>query len=142
MKGTKESAIISAYGKHWDSIDPAAQRGIIKNNGFMYFTRYEESKTPSQMFGEENIEKTFDFSSELAGHRPISLNGLEDNNGWDFIDDENTASVKDGIYYDLYDAENDDIIWGVEGVFFVLSLIGMPCITHIRISNNKKPLYK
>lgn len=142
MKVTKIAAISEAYGKHWNRLPKDAKVKAIENFGFISSDDAGGIELINIIGNDIDLEDYSCISEKIRFYRPKSLQGIENNNGWERVDDENTKSVKDDIHYDLYDAEDDEIMYNVSGIFNVLSLVLLPAITHIRISNNKKPIYR
>lgn len=91
METKKQEAIRLAYGEYWEKY-----KNDVDENGFIYFSKYEETFLSDDV-GE--VEDTFDYESERAGERPISLRGLSDNNGWISIESEEDLKLERGYYW-------------------------------------------
>jgi hypothetical protein len=68
---TKEERIQESYGKYWDSLSIPAKNCAIKYNGYI----------APIISGLGEIQRDFVTFDDL-GFRPISIIGIENNNGW------------------------------------------------------------
>lgn len=85
---SKEEKIKEAWGENWSKISKENQKKALKNNGFV--SQYYED-----LLSKETIcRKLFDV-------RPKSLQGIEDNNGWIKIENEEDLPKENGIYWTL-----------------------------------------
>lgn len=88
---TKLEAIIEAYGEFYDEMKPwIDENGWFDKNSFY-------NKTFS--FNYEEIQITFTHKEDFM--RPLSLNGIDTNNGWVELIDRNSFPVEDEFYWFL-----------------------------------------
>lgn len=85
---TKQEKIQEAYGEYWDLV-----KDFIDENGFCH-------KRRKIMFAEieKSIEIVKDHPNNLYPFRPKSLQGIEDNNGWIKIEN-NEVILNDREWY-------------------------------------------
>lgn len=81
---TKQEVIKQAYGEYWDKV-----KDFVNENGWCDVSMYSMIKNIKPEFSEiENEIGQFDI-------RPISLKGIENNNGWIKIESENDLPKDD-----------------------------------------------
>lgn len=95
---TKEEAIKEAYGEYYDKL-----KNVITSNGWVSIHHMQE----------ENVELDFEIKTEYEDGfpsdyaRPKSLQGIEDNNGWVNIENQNDLP---NIYTEChFELQNKDI---------------------------------
>lgn len=72
---TKEEKIKEAYGDKWELFNGSAKQCALKNNGWISPILEHSPKDIELDRGDKNI------------YRPKSLRGIENNNGWNLIED-------------------------------------------------------
>ena len=130
MKATKKEVIREAYGKHWEEL-----KEHINHNGWC-------SAGGEEFLKEVKSDFQYTTDGNRIAFRPKVLEDIDNNNGWLIVSSDETPAVKDGVSYDLYDAEEDRIYYRIQGMYTVLNFVMLPSITHIRVTRNDKPLYK
>lgn len=90
---TKEEKIKEAYGLLWDIMPEKAKNDAFRDFGFICTDDFYLITNGYNFSEIETKEKTLHFSY----HRPKSLQGIEDNNGWTRIESEDDLP-KEGVY--------------------------------------------
>lgn len=85
---TKEEKIRESYGDYWDKINQQVKDCALKNNGWINSILEHPPTDVELEFG----DYTF---------RPLSLQGIEDNNGWIKIESEDDLPKKTIEYHVL-----------------------------------------
>lgn len=134
MKTTKTAAIISAYGKYWPKLDKSA----INAEGWIDLDFAQEILRDKEIEMEHKSNYVY-FSKYEYKVRPASLKGIENNNRW--IPVMWPMEIDENKSYDLFDAENDEVMYNVSDFFEVMAISSQPCITHIREHINDKPFH-
>jgi hypothetical protein len=69
---TKEEVIKAAYGEHWESFSNEVKKCALNNDGYIYNSILEPK------------DLSLETHQYILGFkwRPISLSGIENNNGW------------------------------------------------------------
>jgi len=96
---TKEEKIQEAYGEYYDEMKP-----WINKNGWFNKNAFYQKKFS---FYYEQIDVLFVHWGDLM--MPISIEGIENNNGWIKIESEDDLPKEDGFYWAV-DSETKDII--------------------------------
>lgn len=166
---TKEEVIKAAYGDMWSKLSENQQNYALKNNGTITFPPSKENGTPQLLsdlwdYFSKNGDKLYDQdygNNFMSHHTPMSLKGIEDNNGWINVKDEfpKEQSIMyygykeswidpdfciDGVreFYYTGNNTNHDIysfMWNDDSGEYVTVEKDIP--THWRIKNDfKKPL--
>lgn len=95
---TKQELIKQAYGEYWDKV-----KDFVNENGWCDVSMYSMIKNIKPEFSEiENEIGQFDM-------RPISLKGIENNNGWIKIESENDLPKNEEIV-EYWILDDDEII--------------------------------
>lgn len=97
----KEEKIKEAWGYAWDFID-----GHVKENALYY--GWVHKLNINIHFNELNIELQQHYTDEWL-YRPKSLQGIEDNNGWIKIENEEDLPKEKALYFIAN--SNPDIIF-------------------------------
>lgn len=103
---TKEEAIKKAYGEYWQRLPKRGKEQSIESDGYVH----ENYLIPSGV-----LESDIPFE-ECPGdcdfHRPKSLAGIENNNGWVKIESEDDLPQQMGNYWAIH------VEYGLEQRFF------------------------
>ena len=79
---TKEEKIAEAYGEHWETV-----KDYVNENGWCPAERYGEFITglDNMEIGQKDVQSFKHPKATTFMIRPISLRGIETNNGWETI---------------------------------------------------------
>lgn len=137
MEANVWKAIEVAYGEYWPIID----KSKLDMAGWLPLEEAHDILSEKKLEMEHKSNYVY-FSKYEYKVRPKSLVGIELNNGWKAIPKSFELEIEEEKAYDLYDSENDSILWGVKGLFEVLAVTSCPSITHIREHIKQTPFYK
>jgi hypothetical protein len=82
---TKSEKIQEAYGSNWEQIKP-----FVDADGWYVW----DENCPVNL-----VISGFQYNKKLDAHRPESLSGIEDNNGWINIESEADLPTEPGYYF-------------------------------------------
>ncbi|MNK78055.1 hypothetical protein D3C87_976730 [compost metagenome] len=133
MKTTIEQAIEQAYGKYWATLGCEVTR-----EGWIDL-EYAHKILKEKEIEMEHKSNYVYFSKYEYKVRPASLKGIENNNRW--ISAKFPVEIDENKSYDLFDAENKEVMYNVSDFFELLALLSHPSMTHIREHINDKPFH-
>lgn len=87
---TKQEKIKEAYGECWEKV-----KNNVTENGWID-TRFFSLKDSGIKYIQS---KSHEGLTLVFSHRPLSLQGIENNNGWTKIESENDLPKKSGHYW-------------------------------------------
>lgn len=123
MKTAKEKAIREAYGEHWDSFkDNVYSNGWIKDRD--YWGSWPDGTTEIKWQTTDHDNDYYDT------RRPMSLKGIETNQGWTRIESEADLPTEAG-YYNVYRSDGS-ISENVYKKYDIAELFNEGIITHYR----------
>ena len=130
----KQKAIQEAYGEHWGAL-----KNYVDENGFIDSVYFPHGKLDVD-FGRNNGELACDFLV-----RPLSLQGIENNNGWIKIESEADLPKENGAYYVVRNDDfhkNDIQTFIYDNCDSFSKSIWKSCVTHYQpIQKPKPPIY-
>lgn len=105
MVDAKREAIRNAYGEYWDKMSPELQEIALSSNGWI------RMRDCIKELGEEFSVYSDDLETESIEYavfkqRPISLQGIENNNGWIMIESEEDLPTENSGLYFVYDGKD------------------------------------
>lgn len=131
METSKEKAIKAAYGELYKKYEDR----INKNDGYLNYKSEKVLKEIRSIVGEVELHPHYVYI-----FRPMSLQGLENNNGWTRIESEEDLPKEYGPYHVKY--ENGQTVSWFNGVDFI-TLTGRKykedAITHYQQIEIPKP---
>lgn len=132
---TKEEKIKEAYGLLWDIMPEKAKNDALRDFGFICTDDFYLITNGYNFSEIETKEKTLHFSY----HRPKSLQGIEDNNGWIKIESEDDLPKEEGLYFTM---RRDKTKVEITHFFHELSKEFKKVATHYKpIVKPKPPIY-
>ena len=134
----KQEAIKNAYGEHWEYL-----KNFINEDGVFIG---DTDMISDKLFGEwAFIGSAKDINSEklISGSRPKSLQGIENNNGWIKIENEDDLPKND-MYVHIIFNKKANIAFLCNGEFYNLNKVKYykEGVTHYQpIEKPKLPIY-
>lgn len=92
---TKEEFIVQEYGEHWEGFNDTTKQCALKHNGWISLLLEHRL---------QDIET--EYSDEYKAWRPKSLNGIEDNNGWNATSEDKYPEDNETVFW--YNIDNGD----------------------------------
>lgn len=132
---TKEEKIQEAYGEHWEKV-----KYFVDKDGWLDSRSFYGQPIHKGLFGlTMEISDPYD-PKYCYWKRPVSLSGINNNNGWRKIESENDLPVKDGLFIVCIDEK--PIVGIIENIEFIKHLYDCPeqgILTHFQEYIPKKP---
>lgn len=97
---TKEERIQESYGKYWEGLSIPAKNCALKHNGYIGPIISNLGEIPRDFVTYDNL-----------GFRPISLIGIENNNGWNLIEDLDIEDNEYVLFLRHYEGEGEPPIF-------------------------------
>lgn len=107
----KNKKIIESYFEFWEQLPDDAHQQALYNNGYIHSKYLEFSNGSLLDCIEFERMDTYDaeFGEPIQVFRPKSLQGIEDNNGWNIITDDLEFTAET---FWLYNSSNRDLFRG------------------------------
>lgn len=109
MNTKKQDAIKNAYGEYWEQV-----KSHVSENGWINTKILDLSKTEISY---QQAKNRLNFKVEFE-HRPSSLQGIEDNNGWIRIESENDLPKDIDNYWVQWNTQFDLSILTTKAHFY------------------------
>lgn len=135
---TKEEKIQEAWGDVWKELPSLQKEGALKHNGWVSHLGYSiEDK--------DLVKKLYQISKKEGWlvcdqftFRPVSLSGIEYNNGWIKIDSEEDLPEESWNYWIM---QNDGRISAMKDYFDNKKYYGVAATHYQPIEKPKPPIY-